>query len=57
MWIIRRYWNDKVRAKWNNLIITYDSRDKSERNIELWQILNLFDSHLHENRTPDLVLA
>lgn len=57
MGIIRRYWNDKVRAKWNNLIITYDSRDTSERNVELWQILNLFDSHLHENRTPDLVLS
>lgn len=57
MGIIRRYWNEKVRAMWNNLVITYDSRDKSERNIELWQILNLFDSHLHENRTPDLILV
>lgn len=57
MGIIRRYGNDKVRAKWSNLIITYDSRDTSEKNVELYQILNLFSSHIHQDNNADLVLS
>ena len=37
MGVINRYGNDKIFIKGSNLIITYDSRDTSEKNVEIYQ--------------------